>query len=58
MKLLIDPPSGWRYGFPQLYDKEDNETMEAWFLKKGYPQKEIDRGMLAYCWMTEIEDET
>jgi hypothetical protein len=47
--ILIDPPSGWKYGFPKLYDRPESETIEEWFLKKGYPQKLIDQGMLKYC---------
>lgn len=48
-KLVVDPPSGWQYGFPAVYDPRDDETEEEWFLRKGYPQAEIDRGSLKYC---------
>jgi len=46
---VIDPPEGWRYGFPRLFNPEEGETDEEWFLRMGYPQEEIDRGMLKYC---------
>lgn len=42
--LLYDPPSGWLYGFPKLYQPLEGETLEATLLRDGYPQYEIDRG--------------
>ena len=41
---MIDPPSGWRYGFPKAYDRvTDGDDFRAWLLREGYPQAEIDR---------------
>jgi hypothetical protein len=41
--IWIDPPSGWKYGFPKLYKpKEDGLDLEQWLVKNGYPQGEID----------------
>jgi hypothetical protein len=37
----VDPPSGWRYGFPKLWD--GNGNMYTWLTANGYPQEEIDR---------------
>lgn len=42
-KLWVDPPSGWRYGFPKLWDPEVNENFFEWVVAEGYPQKEIDK---------------
>jgi len=42
---MIDPPSGWRYGFPMPYvDENGNKPsdMKQWLLDAGYPQSEID----------------
>jgi len=39
---MIDPPSGWRYGFPKCYNNSDNKPLEEWLLENGYPQHEID----------------
>lgn len=42
--LLIDPPSGWRYGFPKPVSQEvldDTETLAIWLMLQGYPEKEI-----------------
>ena len=25
-QLMIDPPSGWKYGFPKAYDKKKMDT--------------------------------
>ena len=41
-KLWIDPPAGWKYGFPKVYDREVDGNCTEWMLKNGYPQKEID----------------
>jgi len=40
-KFYIDPPSGWRYGFPAVYDKDKDGTIEEFLLKKGYPKSEV-----------------
>lgn len=40
----VDPPSGWRYGFPRLYDpiKEKGVSMEDFLIHHGYPEDEVD----------------
>jgi hypothetical protein len=56
MKKMIDPPSGWKYGFPKaIPDNVNQNTIDQWFLDQGYPQKLIDQGMLKHCrmWMEE-----
>jgi len=41
---MIDPPAGWRYGFPKAYDRvTDGDDLRVWLLREGYPQAEIDR---------------
>jgi len=49
---LIDPPSGWKYGFPKALPDPRPADIEQWIRDEGYPQSEIDRGMLNYvrCW--------
>ncbi|MDR3296847.1 MAG: hypothetical protein LBS94_01250 [Prevotellaceae bacterium] len=32
----VDPPEGWKYGFPKLYDGEIGESLKKWCIKKGY----------------------
>jgi len=41
MVTWVDPPSGWRYDFPKLWDGK-GDVME-WIVKNGYPKREIDR---------------
>lgn len=43
MKVYIDPPSGWRYGFPKLFDPDVEKDVMEWIVREGYPQEEIDR---------------
>ena len=48
--LMVDPPSGYRYGFPKPYDKEKYPDFHAWLVSEGYPQREIDSlGEHFYC---------
>ena len=57
MPRVIDPPSGWMYGFPQPIP--DNITdVKAWLVENGYPQSEIDAcGEHFYCQYWESGDE-
>lgn len=41
MKVWIDPPNGWYYGFPQVLDR-DKETYEQLLRRSNYPEKDID----------------
>jgi hypothetical protein len=41
-KIWVDPPAGWKYGFPKVFDLETDGDMTQWMLKEGYPQREID----------------
>jgi hypothetical protein len=40
-RKMIDPPSGWRYGFPKKIPEHVDNTRQ-WLLDNGYPQHEID----------------
>ena len=39
---MIDPPSGWKYGFPKPLPDPKPENVLAWLVENGYPQSEID----------------
>ena len=41
MTLMIDPPAGWKYGFPKPLP-DGVENIKEWLLENGYPQREID----------------
>ena len=61
MVTYIDPPSGWKYGFPMAVPDPQPDDMMKWLLEQGYPQKEIDVcGDHFYCryWQEEVEDDT
>jgi hypothetical protein len=52
---MIDPPSGWMYGFPKPIPDDVKDTNE-WLVKNGYPKKIIDDlGEYFYCrfWETD-----
>ena len=58
--LLIDPPSGWRYGFPKIYPEEANGRTLEWLVEVGYPQWEIDKmkeHFYSRYWEQEIDEE-
>jgi len=58
MKIWVDPPAGWRYGFPKKYDTKDGD-MQEWLVANGYPQAEIeDLGDQFYVrqWLTDEEE--
>ena len=61
MKIkMIDPPSGWTYGFPKPIP-EGVKNVKKWLVENGYPQHEIDSfGKRFWCrlWEQEIEDES
>jgi hypothetical protein len=40
-QLMIDPPSGWRYGFPKPMPPEVTDV-KKWLVDNGYPQSMID----------------
>lgn len=43
-KTYIDPPSGWKYGFPKVLPEgvKTNEQIKDWLKKEGYPVKDLD----------------
>jgi hypothetical protein len=49
---LVDPPSGWMYGFPAVLE----DDYEAQLRKAGYPDKDIELSM-KHSRFIYIEDE-
>lgn len=46
---MIDPPSGWMYGFPKEIPKDVENVLE-WLIENGYPKDKIDKlGDNFYC---------
>jgi len=47
---MIDPPGGWKYGFPKIIPPEHQSRTLTWLVEQGYPQAEIDKlGNHFYC---------
>jgi hypothetical protein len=45
MKIWVDPPEGWKHGFPAIFCTETDGDLRPWIIKRGYPeQKIIDYG--------------
>jgi hypothetical protein len=40
--MIIDPPGGWKYGFPRPIPVEELKRVREWLVENGYPQKEMD----------------
>ena len=60
MKKWIDPPSGWKYGFPRVFDTEKDGDMYEWLTANGYPEKVRESyGEHFYIrqWLTDEEEE-
>lgn len=41
----VDPPEGWRWGFPKLYDPASDGNMREWMVKNGYPKRLASLGL-------------
>jgi hypothetical protein len=41
MATVIDPPSGWKYGFPKILPENRKEDVKSWLVEQGYPQSLI-----------------
>jgi hypothetical protein len=54
----IDPPSGWKYGFPKKLPEPPPMNVGAWLVENGYPQSEVNfwKGNVPYRIFVEEED--
>lgn len=41
MKWYVDPPEGWRFGFPKVWDDETDGDWETWIVDQGYPVTDL-----------------
>ena len=41
MVRWVDPPGGWKYGFPKIWNGE-GDIMD-WLVQSEYPKRDIDR---------------
>ena len=50
MATIIDPPSGWIYGFPKPIPEDRQKDTIAWLIEQGYPKELINSyGEHFYC---------
>ena len=57
-KIWVDPPEGWKYGFPAIYDPVNDGKMRDWIVRKGYPLltiKEYGESWAVRCWPVEVK---
>lgn len=61
---VIDPPSGWMYGFPKVISVEKyndpNFDLSEWLVENGYPRDQFDSNGKPYwikSWIQEFDDE-
>ena len=55
---MIDPPEGWKFGFPKAVPDPQPENMIQWIIEQGYPQKLLESyGKHFYCshWIHDTE---
>jgi hypothetical protein len=56
IKLWVDPPEGWKYGFPAIYDPNTDGQLSEWIVKRGYPIsliQEYGNVWSVRCWPVE-----
>ena len=56
--IWVDPPEGWKYGFPAIYDPVNDGKMRDWIVRKGYPLltiKEYGEQWMVRCWPVEVK---
>ena len=41
-KMWVDPPNGWQYGFPKLYEPMKDGSLHEWLVREGYPAGELN----------------
>jgi hypothetical protein len=56
---MVDPPSGWKYGFPKKLDEDELKemTFEQWLVKNGYPEEDAEFAAKYSRWWKYSEDE-
>lgn len=58
MTTLYDPPSGWRYGFPKVYEPLEDEVIIETLVRDGYPRQMAEDFGAKHCrFWNQIEEE-
>lgn len=56
MAVLVDPPSGWMYGFPRSYNKDKDGDLGSFLVKHGYPSEDLDFALRFCRFIGDIEE--
>ena len=51
-RYYIDPPEGYLYGFPAVYDDEKDGSTQEFMRSKGVPEDVIALGFVRY-WLAD-----
>lgn len=54
---MVDPPSGWRWGFPKEFRPNPGQTLKSWMVQEGYPPDQVDFAM-GYLRVLDVQDGT
>ena len=54
-KIMIDPPSGWKYGFP--CELKEGKNIEELLREHKYPENDIEFAMQYIRTWTETEEQ-
>jgi hypothetical protein len=55
--VYVDPPQGYMYGFPKIWDKNKDPDLKKWLVKQGYPRKTIKKygdSFLCRIWESKV----
>jgi hypothetical protein len=55
--LYVDPPEGWRFGFPKAVPKDREADLLSWMIEQGYPKEMFDKYSMMRCWREEGESD-
>lgn len=47
--MMIDPPSGWKFGFPKPFTKPKDQPLRDWLIENGLPEKDADFAVKYGC---------
>jgi len=53
----VDPPSGWKYGFPKPLPKPAPTSIEKWLISEGYPERDAPIAARYSRWWNQPDDE-
>ena len=56
---MVDPPGGWKYGFPKEYTPKYRQSYADWLAEQGYPKHDIPLAVQhSRWWDADISDST